>query len=567
MSRLAVVHPDEDKGLTPDFLPLLDEIVGESRRPLWILAGAVGMVLLIACANLANLLLARAASRKTELAIRTALGAPRTRLVRQMLTESLVLAVAGGACGMLIAVWGTQLLLARMPSALPRLETVTVDGTVAAFTLVVSVLTGLLFGIAPAWRASGVRFAPDLSGARGHSGIGRSRLRDAFVVAEIAIAMVLLVGAGLLLNALWRLQSVRPGFEPNGLVALRLDLPESRYGEIPAQTAFREQLLERLNAAPGVRAAMVSEVPLSGDSLHHNFLIAGRPPVAVGDEPELYSRSIMGDYFRTMRVPLRAGRDFLPRDREGAPLVGIVNEKFARTYFPGSSPLGARIRWARQEEPLWIEIVGVVGDVRHFGLSQDEMPAVYTPYAQSLQPWKRWMEVVVQGAGGSTGLAALVRQKVREVDPLLPVGAARTLPEIVGSSLGRERFRAQLLSIFASLALLLASVGISGVMGNSVRQRRTEIGVRLALGAAPARVVGRLLREGARLTAVGLVLGLGASLLLSRVLASFLFGVAATDLATYAGVAALLAAVAMLACYLPARRAARVNPMTALRSE
>lgn len=312
---------------------------------------------------------------------------------------------------------------------------------------------------------------------------------------------------------------------------------------------------------------MVSEVPLSGDSLHHNFLIEGRPSIAVGDEPELYSRSIMGDYFRTMRVPLKSGRDFSARDREGAPLVGIVNEKFASRYFPGGSPVGARIRWARQSEPVWIEIVGVAGDVRHFGLSHDEEPAVYTPYAQSLQPWKRWMEIVVQGPGEGAGLAALVRQKVREVDPLIPVGAARTLPEIVDSSLGRERFRAQLLSIFAVLALVLASVGISGVMGNSVRQRRTEIGVRLALGAAPARVVGRLVREGARLTAVGLVLGLGASLLVSRVLASFLFGVGATDPATYAGVAALLAAVALLACYLPARRAAHVDPMAALRSE
>ena len=567
MARLAAAHPDEDKGLAPDVVPLLDEIVGDSRRPLWILAGAVGMVLLIACANLANLLLARAASRKTELAVRTALGAPRARLVRQLLTESLVLAAAGGACGMLLAVWGTQLLLARMPSALPRLENVTVDGTVAAFTLVVSLLTGLVFGIAPAWKASGARFAPGLAGARGHSGVGRSRLRDAFVVSEIALAMVLLVGAGLLVNALWRLQSVRPGFEPKGLVALRVDLPESRYGEIPAQTAFREQVLARLNTSPGVAAAMVSEVPLSGDSLHHNFVIDGRPPVAVGDEPELYSRSIMGDYFRTLRVPRKSGRDFSPVDREGAPLVGIVNEKFARRYFPGASPIGARIRWARQEEPLWIEIVGVVGDVRHFGLSREEEPAVYTPYAQSLQPWKRWMEIVVRGPGDGAGLGALVRQKVHEVDPLIPVGAVRTLPEIVDSSLGRERFRAQLLTIFSALALVLASVGISGVMGNSVRQRRTEIGVRLALGAAPGRVVGRLVREGARLTAAGLVLGLAASLLVSRVLASFLFGVAATDPATYAGVAGLLAAVALLACYLPARRAARVDPMTALRSE
>ncbi len=417
MKRLAVEHPDEDKSLRPDFVALLDGIVGESRRPLWILAGAVGLVLLIACANLANLLLARASSRRAELAVRTALGASRGRLVRQILTESLVLALAGGACGILLAAWGTQVLLAAMPDALPRLEGVGIDGRVVIFTAAISMLTGIAFGILPAWKASGRGFAPGLAGPRGHGGLATARLRDAFVVAEMAVAMVLLVCAGLLLHALWRLRTVRPGFSTGNAVAARIDLPESRYGEIPAQTRFRERVLAEIGAAPGVSAAMISEVPLTGQALNHNFVIEGRPPIAVGDEPELYSRSVMGDYFGVMGIPRKAGRDFLPSDREGAPLVGVVNESFVRQYFPGASPVGARIRWARQEEVQWIEIVGVVGDVRHFGLGHPDEPAVYTPYAQSGQPWKRWMEIVVRGTNGDSALAALVREKVHAVDP------------------------------------------------------------------------------------------------------------------------------------------------------
>ncbi len=568
MARLAEAHPDEDKGMTPELMPLLERIVGESRRPLWILAGAVGMVLLIACANLANLLLARASGRRAELAVRTALGAPRSRLVRQILTESLVLAVAGGACGMALAIWGTDVLLATLPDALPRLELVSVDGRVLLFTLAVSLVTGIAFGLAPAWKASSRSFSSGLSGPRGHAGASAGRLRNAFVVAEVALAMVLLVGAGLLLNALWRLSAVRPGFDPEGAIAVRLDLPESRYGDVPEETRFRERVLEELNAAPGLRAAMVSEVPLSGDALNHNFVIEGRPPIAVGDEPDLWSRSVMGDYFGVMKIPLRSGRDFSPRDREGAPLVGIVNERFVREYFPGTSPIGARFRWARMEgEPRWIEIVGVAADVRHFGLATGDEPAVYTPYAQSLQPWKRWMEVVVRGSGGPTGLAAAVRDKVHVVDPLLPVPGARPLSAIADASLARERFRTRLLALFAGLALLLASVGIAGVMGQTVRQRTAEIGIRMALGAAPGGIVAGFLAEGLRLTAIGLAIGLASALAMTRLLSSFLFDVGTVDPPTYAGVALLLVSCAMLACWVPARRAARIDPMRALRSE
>jgi putative ABC transport system permease protein len=454
-----------------------------------------------------------------------------------------------------------------MPDALPRLEGVGIDGRVVLFTTAVSFLTGIAFGLLPAWKASSLGFAPALAGPRGQGGLASGRLRDAFVVAEIAVAMVLLVAAGLLLHALWRLHSVRPGFATAGLVAARLDLPEARYGEIPAQTRFRERLLAELEGVPGVAAAMISEVPLSGQALHHNFVIEGRPPIAVGDEPELYSRSVMGDYFGVMGIPRKAGREFRPEDREGSPLVGIVNERFVREYFPGASPVGARIRWARAEEVQWIEIVGVVGDVRHFGLAREDEPAVYTPYAQSLQRWKRWMEVVVRGHRGQAGLAALLREKVHAVDPLIPVAGARSLGSIVTSSLGNERFRTQLLGLFAGLALLLASVGIAGVMSQSVRQRTAEIGVRMALGAEPRRVVFGLLAEGMRLTALGLAIGVAGALAASRVLSSFLYGVGTADPATYAAVGLLLAASAALACWIPARRAASIDPMRALRAE
>jgi putative ABC transport system permease protein len=567
LQTLARIHPESDKGIEPDLAFLTDRVVGESRLPLAILAGAVGLVLLIACANLANLQLARVGGRSAELAIRSALGASRPRLVRQILVESAVLSVVGGGLGLLLATWGTGALLSRFPEALPRLGNVAANGRVALFTLALSLATSVVFGLAPAWRAAGGRAGSSLGGAR-TAGLGESRrARGVLVVAEIALALVLLVGAGLLLRALWRLQNVRPGFQPEGVVAAHIDLPESRYAEIPAQTASRERVLQALNAEPGVEAAMVSEVPLSGDALNHDFVIDGGPALAPGDEPSLYARSVMGDYFRTMRIPLRAGRTLTEQDRDGAELVGVVNESMARRYFPRETAVGRRFRWARQQNVSWIAIVGVVGDVRHFGLGAEDEPAVYVPYAQSAQPWKRWMEIVARGPGGSTGLAELVRRKVRGVDPLLPIARLRWMAQVVDVSLTRQRFNAELLAIFASTALLLACVGIFGVMWNAVGRRTAEIGVRMALGAPPDRVLREVMGEGLRLTALGIGIGLAAAAAASRALSSLLFGVRPIDPLTYAGVALALAAAAMLACFLPARRAANVDPMVALRSE
>jgi putative ABC transport system permease protein len=561
--RLAAAFPDENKGRRFVLAPLLDRVVGPSRAPLAILFGAVALVLLIACANLANLLLARAAARRSELAIRAALGASRFRLMRQLLTESLLLGLVGGAFGLLAAGWLKDLLLTRMPAGLPRAAHVAVDGRVALFALGVSAATGILFGLLPAWRASRANVADGLRGGRAVRG-GSARLRAALVVSELAVAFALLAGAALLLRAFGHIRSVDPGFDPAGLLTVSLELPEARYREVPEQTRLRERLLVGLNAPPFDRAAMVSEIPLGGSSLDHNVVIEGRPPVPKGEEPDLVSRSVMGDYFATMRIPLRRGRDLAEADREGTPLVGVVNEKMVREFLAGEDPIGRRVRWARAEgEPRWIEIVGVVGDVTHYGLAVGERAAIYTPYAQSMQAWKRWMQIVIRTRAAGDSAGTLLRQRIGSVDPLLPVSRIRSLEEVVSASLGRQRFQ----TAFAAAALLLASVGIAGVMATSVKQRTAEIGVRMALGARPGRVLAEVLGYGLRLVAFGIGIGLAAALGGSRLLAGFLFGVRPTDPSTYAAAAAVLASVAMAACLVPALRATRIDPNAALRAE
>jgi putative ABC transport system permease protein len=565
--RLAVEFPDENKGRRFVLASLLDRVVGPSRAPLAILFGAVALVLLIACANLANLLLARAASRRSELSIRAALGAGRSRLMRQLLTESLLLGLLGGAFGLLAAGWVKDLLLARMPAGLPRAAHVAVDGRVALFALGVSAATGLLFGLLPAWRAARADVADGLRGGRTVRG-GSARLRAALVVSELALAFALLAGAALLLRAFGQMRAVDPGFDPTGVLTVSLELPEARYREVPEQTRLRQRLLAALNAPPFDRAAMVSEIPLGGSSLDHNVIIEGRPPVPKGEEPDLVSRSVMGDYFSTMRIPLRRGRDLAEADREGAPLVGVVNEKMARVFFAGESPIGRRIRWARAEgEPRWIEIVGVVGDVTHYGLAVGEHPAIYTPYAQSMQAWKRWMQIVIRTRAAGDSAGTLLRQRIGSVDPLLPVSRIRSLQEVVSSSLARQRFQTQLLTAFAAAALLLAAVGIAGVMATSVKHRTAEIGVRMALGARPGRVLADVLGQGLRLVALGIGIGFAAALACSHLLAGFLFGVRPTDLSTYAAAAAVLALAAMAACLVPALRATRIDPIAALRAQ
>jgi putative ABC transport system permease protein len=561
-------YPEENTNRRTELIPLHERVVGSTRSMLLILFGAVGLVLLIACANFANLLLARAAARQQEIVIRTALGAGRGRLVRQMITESVLLALAGGAGGLVLAMWGIDLLIALKPANLPRLSAVSIDLSVLAFTVGVSVLTGIVFGLAPALAATRLNMNESLKdgGRSSTEGRARQRLRSLLVISEIAIALVLLICAGLLIKCFWLLRSVETGFRTENILSMRVELPESRYKEIPKQTIFREDLLARLNSLPGAQAGIISELPLSGDQLTHNFIIEGRPPISPGAEPELMTRSVGGDYFRTMGIPLLQGRDFSAQDRSGAPMVGLVNESFAREYFPDESPIGARISWARGPRQ-WMTIIGVVGDVKHFGLDAPEQPAFYSSYAQLNQPWKRWMYLAVRSNADPAMLASEVKNQIWAIDKLIPVTRVQTMTEVLAASIAGRQFNMTLMGIFAGVALVLSAVGLYGVISYSVTQRTHEIGIRMALGAQGSDVLKMILRQGAMLAVTGVAIGLAAAFVATRVMASLLYGVSATDPLTFAVISLILAGVAVGACFVPARRATKVDPMVALRYE
>jgi putative ABC transport system permease protein len=567
--NLAAQYPADNKNRSSVLFALHERIVGDSRRSLLILFAAVSFVLLIACANFANLLLARAAEREREFVIRGALGAGRWRLIRQLLTESVLVSLAGGAIAILLAIWGTDLLVAFKPDNLPRLSEINVDSRVLFFTLGISLLTGLLFGLLPAWSASrsGVGEALKEGGRSTTAGGARQKLRSTFVVVELAVALVLLVGAGLLIKTFWKLRSVESGFNPDHLITMRIELPENRYKEVAPQTRFRTQILAGMNSLPGVHAAMISELPLSGDSLDHDFVIENRPPIAPGDEPSLESRSVLGDYFKIMQIPLRAGRDFGPQDlTENAPLVGIANDEMVRQYFQNEDPIGKRIRWARDSQINWITIVGVVGDVKHFGLDLPELPALYSPYTQ-INPWKRWMSIAARTEGNPNAMAQSIKQEVWKVDPQLPVTRVETMDEMAAQSFAARRFNMSLLTLFASLALVLAAIGIYGVMSYAVTQRTQEIGIRMALGARSVDVLRLVLRNGMILVLIGIGLGLAGAFALTRLMVTLLFGVTPTDAFTIGLVSVVLIVVAFLACFIPARRATKVDPLVALRYE
>jgi putative ABC transport system permease protein len=565
--RMAEAYPADSKRRQTALTSLHDRVVGQVKPALLVLFGSVGLVLLIACVNFANLLLARAAARGQELVVRVALGAGRRRLTRQLLTESVLIAMLGGAAGVALAIWGVDLLVWLKPANLPRLETIGVDTRALIFTLAVSVLTGVVFGLAPAWQATRVNVSDALKeGGRGEAGDAKHRLRSALVVTEMALALALLAGAGLLVKSFWQLRNVQPGFDINGLLTMRVELPESRYREIPAQTQYRRSLLEEVNSLPGAQAALVSEAPMSGESLSHDFLVEGQQ-LSAGEEPDVQTRSVEGDYFRVMRIPLLSGRDFTPHDNENAPLVGVINQSLARRFFKDESPLGKRVRWARDEQIYWITIVGVAGDIKHFGLDEPEEPALYTPYPQSMRAWKRWMNLVVRSAGDPAAITQAVKSHVWRVDGRIPVTKARTMIEMLSASIEARRFNMLLLGVFAAMATMLAAVGIYGVMSYSVAQRRREIGVRIALGARPRDVVRLVVGRGMLLTSIGAVAGVALSLALTRLMTGMLFGVGAKDPLTFGSVLLLLAGVALLACWIPARRATKVDPMVALRGE
>ncbi|HWS54266.1 MAG TPA: ABC transporter permease [Pyrinomonadaceae bacterium] len=566
-ARLEEQHPQFNKGWGVEVVTLRDQLSGELRPALWVLLGAVGFLLLIACANVANLLLARGAARQKEIALRTALGATRGRIVRQLLTESLLLAAAGGAAGLALAWWGVELLAAFSPRDLVDLGNVRLNLPVLGFTLLVALLTGVVFGLAPALEATRHDTNETLKegGRGGTSGRRRARLRGGFVVTEVALALVLLVGAGLMLKSFARLQSVSPGFEPEGVLTMRVVLPGSKYNEPQKVTAFFRQAVERLRSLPGVEsAAAVSFLPLTGPAAATRFNITGRPEPPPEQNPVTDVRVTDENFFRVMRIPLLRGRTYDEREAMEARRVVVVNEALARKYFPGEDPIGQRIlvRMRPDQEPT--EIVGVVGDVKHKGLDAEANPTVYWPHPEL--PYNG-MSLVVRAKGDPATLGAAAQREIQALDPEQPVADVRTMTQWMAESIGRARFSAQLLAVFAVLALVLATVGIYGVISYSVTQRTHELGVRIALGAQRSDVLRLVVGQGLALAAIGLATGLAGAFGLTRLMRSLLYEVSTTDPLTYAGLSLFLLLVALAACYIPARRATKVDPMEALRYE
>ncbi|HEV2915216.1 MAG TPA: ABC transporter permease [Pyrinomonadaceae bacterium] len=569
--RIRQQHSENyDNGFGAKIVSRHEQVVGQIRPVLLILLGAVGFVLLIACANVANLLFARAATREREMAIRTALGAGRGRIIRQLLTESLLLAVAGGALGLLLALWGVDLLVALAPNDIPRLGEVGLDLRVLGFTVMVSLVTGVLFGLAPALRLS----KPDLQeslkdGARGAGeGFRRQRMRNLLVVSEVALSLVLLIGAGLMIRSFIQVQKISPGFNPERVLTMRLSLPQSKYAEPQQQRAFFRQLVGRVEALPGVESVgAVNFLPLSKTGNMWSFAIEGRGN-AVG--PNLNFRMISPDYFRTIGIPLKRGRQLTEQDREGAPPVAVINETMARTFFPGEDPIGKRLKLASESSPFpWLSIVGVVGDVRHYGLDEEAKPELYVSYLQPLLPNFNVSSLFLAVRTGAepAGLTAAVRKEVAALDKDQPIADIKTMEARLSDSVAPRRFNMLLLGIFAALALALSIVGIYGVMSYAVTQRTHEIGVRMALGAQTRDVLRLVVGQGMILALAGVALGLVGAFALTRVMTSLLFGVSPSDPTTFALVAIVLAAVALVACLIPARRATRIDPMEALRYE
>ena len=568
-ARLAEEYPQTNREVGAVVVPLGEQLVGRVRPALMILFGAVGFVLLIACANVANLMIARATSRQKEFAIRAALGAGRGRLLRQLLTESFVLALLACACGLLLASWGIDAILALSPSELPRLDQIRLDGSVLLFTLGASALTALLFGLAPALRSS----RPDLqdslkeAGRGATAGAARGRLRSFLVVTEFALALVLLVGAGLLVRSFVRLLEVDPGFSARRALALQVHVYDQS-PEPEQQAAFFEQALERVRAVPGVEAAgATSALPFVGEGaieIDSPFQIEGRPAPPPGQEPTAYHTFVTADYFGALGVPLRAGRFFNGFDRADSAPVVIVNETMARRYWPGEDPVGKKITVRRLGKPVAREVVGVVGDVRHTGLDSEPRAELFL---HSLQNPFGSMTFLVRTKGEPSALLQSVKQEVWAVNKNLPFYSTATMEDLISKTLRERRFSLMLLGVFAAIALVLAGVGIYGLISYSTAQRTHEIGVRVALGAQGRDIVRMVVGEGLLLSGVGVAVGLLGALALTRFLERMLYGVTPTDPLTFAGISALLVAVALAACYLPARRAARVDPMVALRYE
>ena len=561
-ARLEQQYPDSNTGWNLRLLSLREQLVGGTRTMLFVLFGAVGFVLLIACANVANLLLVRAAARQKEIALRTALGASRLRIVRQMLTESLLLSILGGALGALLAVWGVQLLVTLSADSLPPTVNVTIDPNVLAFTFVISIATGLLFGLAPAFRTAKVNLIDSLKdGARGAEGTLRNRTRSLLIVFESAIAVVLLIGAGLLVRSLIALQSVDPGFDSNNVLTLRIDLPRQKYAGEGKPAKFFEELETRISSIPGVQTVgLITELPMSGQLNDLPFTVEGRPPVTVDQAFDADFRLVNQHYFNALHIPLLRGRNFTEQEvREGKP-VTLVSQQLVDTVFPNEDPMGKRLISAIGGTAF--EIIGVVGDIRHRSLQRPPFAAMYFPTLNSNR-----MNIVVRTQNDPLSIVGAVRQQVQALDRDQPISAVKRMSDWVDSSVTAQRYSTTLLAAFAALAMILAATGIYGVMSYTAAQRTHEIGVRMALGARRVDVLKLVVRQGMLLTVVGVILGLIGAFALTRVMQSLLFGVTAKDPFTFAAVAGLLSAVAFIACLVPALRATKVDPLVALRYE
>jgi putative ABC transport system permease protein len=562
--RLEAQYPESNTGWNLRMVPLRDQLVGNIKPTLQVLFGAVGFVLLIACANVANLLLVRAAGRSSEIAVRMALGASRVRIARQMLTESLLLAIAGGMLGVVLAAWGVDLIVAFSGNNIPPTARIGIDRLALVFTVGVSLLTGLLFGLAPALQATRPRLGEALKDGGRDAGLGakRNRLRNLLVIFETAIAVVLLIGAGLLIRSYIRLQNVNPGFDATNVLTLRINLPRDKYDSAEKAGAFWGQLRERLGALPGVETVgMITELPLSGQPNDAPFTVEGRPLAQPNQQYGADFRRVNQDYLRSMRIPLRRGRGFTEQEvRQNAHVV-LISETLAAGVFPNEEPLGKRLLLGMNEK-IPFEIIGVVGDIRHRTLESTPNATMYLPTLET-----GWTNLTIRMAGNPVNLAAAVRKEVLAIDRDQPIAAVRMMDAVLAESVSAPRYRTLLLGLFAVVALLLSAVGIYGVIAYTTAQRTRELGVRMALGAQSKNVMTLVIGQGLKLALAGVLLGLGGAWALTRLVRTLLFDVSATDPLTFGAIALLITVVALIACSIPAWRATKVDPMVALRYE
>jgi putative ABC transport system permease protein len=563
--NLRRLYPDDNKDKGILAVPLEEHAVANVRTALFTLLAAVIMVLLIACANIANLLLTRAAARQKEMALRAALGASRRRLAQQLLTESAVLAVLGSGLGLAFALWSVPALARRLPADLPRISEISVDGRVLVFTTLIALATGIVFGLVPLVQSRGVKL-----NARGVSS-GQSLMRSALIVGQVSLALVLLAGAGLMTKSLRALLQVSPGFETAHILTARFSLPPryangNKFGTAIHReiSAFQRELADRVRYIPGVQSfGFTSHLPLAGTNNNWSFFIEGRPPHPPGVFDSTDYRPVTAGYFEAIGIPVKRGRSFEARDDEDHPLVVILNQTMARQFWPNENPVGKRLRFGDQN---WRTIIGIVGDVHHEGLGIAPAPEMYIPWGQVPNVEVRPI-IVVRSSIDPASLTSALRKALAEVDPEVPMDQIATMDQLVSGSVGESRFRSTAISLFALLSLFVASIGLYGVMSYMVSQRIREFGIRMALGATRGAVLRQVLGQGARLAAIGVASGLIITALLGRLIASLLYGVKPLDATTLVGVSILLAAVALLASYIPARRAANSDPMDSLRYE